>query len=317
MGIIKNRWLTVVSTIMVLFVATACFQQVGDEAQGQAVSVVRETDTPIPPPPTSTPEITEEPTQTPTAADIGISNNPTDTPTATDTDVPTETATSFAVAQAGEATATDINDFSARATQLVIEATGTASAPLTQTAIAILGSTATPTATLVPVDNTGVNTTTNIQPGADCVHEVRAGETIYQYYLYYGAPVADIATRNGIVNANIISIGQRLVIPGCGVNGVLPPPTSVPTATATQFQFNSTLGQGGANLAGDASLGQGGGATTTTGLGCVTQYTVQQFDSLFQISVQYGVTAQAIANVNGILNVNRINMGDVLCIPAQ
>ena len=304
MGIMKNRRLTGVSLILVLFLATACFQQVGDEAQGQAISVANTATNTLPPPPTSTPETTEEPTQTATAADLPISNNP------TATDIPTDTSTPLAVAQAGGPTATD--DFALRATQLIEEATGTASAPLTETAIAILGFTDTPTATDVPLDNTGTGTTTLI--GGDCVHEVRSGETMYSYSRYYGIPVVDIATRNNVVNANIISIGQRLVIPGCGTTGALPPPTSVPTATATPFQLN-TFGTGGS---GDANPGQGGGATTTTtNVGCVSQYTIQQYDTLFQISLQFSVPVQSIANANAILNIGRINMGDVLCIPAQ
>lgn len=302
MGIIKNRWLTTVSLIIVLFVVTACFQQVGDEAQGQAVSI-QITDTPLPPP-----TLTPEPTDEPTAADLPISNNPTATETATATD----TATPFAVAQAGGTATVDPNDFSLRATQLIEEATGTAAAPLTQTAAVIIGFTDTPTPTLVPVNNTG--TINNFNSGIDCVHEVRTGETMYSYSRYYGVSVADIATRNGIVNPNIISIGQMLTIPGCGTNGVLPPPTSVPTATVTPFQLN-TFGQGGNEQNTDASLGQGGGIATN--VACITQYTVQQYDTLFQISITHGVPVQSIANANAILNLGRIDMGDVLCIPAQ
>lgn len=305
MGILKNRWLTAVSFIVVLFVATACFQQVGDEAQEQAVSSVI-TDTPLPPP-TQVPVSTEEPTQFPTAADVPISNNP------TATDIPTDTVTPFAVAQAAGTATLAPDDFSLRATQLVIDATGTAVAPFTQTAAVVIGFTATPTLTLVPLDNT-TNTTTIFLNGADCVHEVRTGETMYSYSRYYGVAVADIATRNGVVNANVISIGQRLIIPGCGTNGVLPPPTSVPTVTVTPFQLN-TFGQGGTDLDGNANLGQGGGIVANTA--CVAQYTVQQYDTLFQISIQHGVAVQSIANANAILNLGRIDMGDVLCIPAQ
>ena len=296
MGIIRNRWLTTLSLLIVLLLATACFQQIGDEAQGLAGSdIITSTFTP---PPTNTVAPSDTPTEQVTAADVPISSNPTDTPT------PTE---ALAVAQAGDddgllQAATPEDTFALTATQLVIDATSTAVAPLTLTAAVQIGFTETPT---VIVDIGVTNTPTVNLVGADCVHEVRAGETMYRLSMYYGLPVADIATRNGVVNPNIISIGQRLIINGCGTTGALPLPTSTPTTPA-----QISLGTGGTDL-GNPNLGQPG---TTSG--CVAQYTVQQYDTLFQISLQYGVSAQSIANANGILNVNRIDMGDVLCIPS-
>lgn len=301
MGIIKNRWLTALSLLSVLLLVTACFQQIGDEGQGLAESdIITSTFTP---PPTNTVEPSETPTEE-TVSDVPISSNPSDTPTATETE-------SVAVAQAGDenslqvATATDT--FALTATQVIIDATNTAVAPLTLTAAVQIGFTETPTATAV-IDTGTVATPGTTLTGADCVHEVRAGETMYRLSVYYGLPVADIANRNGVVNPNIISIGQRFIINGCGTTGALPLPTSTPTQPA-----QISLGTGGTNL-GDPNLGQTG--TTTTTLGCVAQYTVQQYDTLFQISLQYGVSAQSIANANGLLNVNRIDMGDVLCIPS-
>ncbi|MBI1279854.1 MAG: LysM peptidoglycan-binding domain-containing protein [Anaerolineaceae bacterium] len=45
-------------------------------------------------------------------------------------------------------------------------------------------------------------------------------------------------------------------------------------------------------------------------------YTVQRGDILYRISKQYGVTVAAIAAANGIVDVNRIKVGQVLVIPA-
>ncbi|GAB5490360.1 MAG: hypothetical protein Phog2KO_05750 [Phototrophicaceae bacterium] len=299
MGIIKNRWLTALSLLMILLVSTACFQQVGDEAQGQAGSlVITNTSTPQP---TFTVAPSDTPTEQVTAVDVPISSNPTETAT--------PTLTAQAVAQAGDDNSLlqvtpTIEAFSLTATQIIINATQTAVAPLTQAAATLLGSTSTPTATVF-VDTGVVATSAPIITGADCVHEVRAGETLFRLSRYYGLPVADIAARNGVANWNIISIGQRLTITGCGTTGALPLPTSTPTVTV-----ELSLGTGGTDL-GDPNTG------TTTTLGCVAQYTVQQYDNLFQISVQYGVSAQSIANANGIINLGFINMGDVLCIPSQ
>ncbi len=47
-----------------------------------------------------------------------------------------------------------------------------------------------------------------------------------------------------------------------------------------------------------------------------TTYTVQRGDILSRISKRYGVTVAAIAAANGIVNINRISVGQVLVIPA-
>ncbi|MGJ3238369.1 MAG: LysM peptidoglycan-binding domain-containing protein [Anaerolineae bacterium] len=304
MGIINNRWLTALIILLIPLIVTACFQQVGDEDQGLQVSLlVSETSTATP---TETPQPTEEVTEEATAADLPISNNP--TATETETATPTETEEPLIVAQADEATTTP-DAFELRATQLIEDATNTAVAPLTQEAATLIGATATPTAT--DLADGGLVENTPSFSGGDCVHEVRAGETMYSLSRYYGIAVMDIANRNGVVNPNIISIAQRLVIPNCGTTGALPPPTSVPTPTLTPFQLPGT---GGTDL-GDP--GQGGGVPPVTSVNCASQYNVQQYDSLFQISIRFGVPVQSIANANGIVNINRIDMGDVLCIPSQ
>lgn len=46
-----------------------------------------------------------------------------------------------------------------------------------------------------------------------------------------------------------------------------------------------------------------------------TSYTVQRGDSLYRIGQRFGVTVAAIATVNGIADVNRIKVGQILIIP--
>lgn len=309
MGLMTFRWRTTISMIIILLTVTACFQQVGDEAQGQqSSSLITSTFTP---PVTSTPIATDKPTETaterPTAADLPIVSNPTETPTETPTEEPAVVAQAGGDDLGGDDTGQVDDPFSLTATQLVIDATARAALPLTQTAEAILGSitqTPTPTLTLAPGV---VATTAPVLTGADCVHEVTARENMFRLSMYYGVSVADIATRNAVVNPNVIIIGQKLTIPNCGTTGNLPPPTSIPTQAITL----NPLGTGGTDLGGTGTTAP----TTTTG--CVAQYTVQQYDSLFSLSVTYNVPVQSIANANGISNINLIDMGEVLCIPAQ
>jgi LysM repeat protein len=129
--------------------------------------------------------------------------------------------------------------------------------------------------------------------GADCIHQVVTGENLFRLSLRYGVSIQDIAQASGIANPNLISVGQRLVIPGCGTTGQVPPPTTVAD------------GSGG--------FGTGG---PTTGTGGGTTYVVQQYDTLFEISMRYGVPIQSIAAANGISNINLIFIGDQLVIPS-
>jgi LysM repeat protein len=52
-------------------------------------------------------------------------------------------------------------------------------------------------------------------PG-QCTHTVQAGENLFRIGLSYGVSVDAIAVANGIVNPNLIYVGQVLSIPGCG-----------------------------------------------------------------------------------------------------
>lgn len=134
--------------------------------------------------------------------------------------------------------------------------------------------------------------------GADCVHEVVAGENLFRLSLRYGVSIQDIAQASGVTNPNLLSVGQRLVIPGCGTTGVFPPPTSAATV-------------------GDGTGGTGTGTTpgSGTGTGGGRVHVVQQYESLFGLSLQYNVPVNSIASANGISNINLIYIGQQLVIP--
>lgn len=136
--------------------------------------------------------------------------------------------------------------------------------------------------------------------GADCVHEVVAGENLFRLSMRYGVSIEDIARASGISNANLISVGQKLTIPGCGTTGVFPPPTSIPAGTSD--------GTGGFGTGTD-------GGTTGTGTGGGRVHVVQQYETLFELSLQYNVPINDIAAANGISNIQLIYIGQELVIP--
>ncbi|MCC6802508.1 MAG: LysM peptidoglycan-binding domain-containing protein [Anaerolineae bacterium] len=273
--------------VLVLISAAGCFQPAGGGLEATLESQALPTFTPFPtetslPPPTETPTEFILPTEAPTIEvfDVG-------TQVAMLQDEPLEpifqTATAMYLQGVGQPLdVPTLDPMLQQATNMVREATETAAFPATQTAAALFGF---PTATFLIQPTSGP-----ILQGQDCVYEVQPGDpNLYRIGLKFGVPYQDIAARTNMVNPNIIHVGDRLVIPGCGTTGYVPPPTSTP----------------GAGVPG-ATPPPGGGSGT---------YVVQQGDTLFALSLRWGTTVSAIAAINGIQNVNLIYIDQVLTIP--
>ncbi len=118
-------------------------------------------------------------------------------------------------------------------------------------------------------------------PTSSGTHVVKAGETLNSIGRLYGVTSAAIAQLNGIVNPNLIYVGQSLQIPS---GGTTPPPTTPPP--------------------------------TTTPPPSGTTYTVKAGDTLSKIAMQFGVTVNALMAANNLTNANLIYVGQVLNIPA-
>lgn len=124
--------------------------------------------------------------------------------------------------------------------------------------------------------------------GGQVVYIVQPGDTLTQIARRFNMTVTAIAQANGIVNVNQIQAGQQLIIPGTG--GPLDPQV-VPTSPVVQATPIPTQPPNPAT------------------------YVVQPGDNLYRISLRFNVTMAALAQANGILNVNRLFAGQVLNIP--
>ncbi len=139
--------------------------------------------------------------------------------------------------------------------------------------------TATPTDTLIPTDTP----TLTPQPPIDYV--VQSGDSCGAIASLYNSSVAAIISLNGLNSTcTNLAIGQTIKVP-------LPTPTPLPPATATL---------------------EAGAATRAA---CETvEYTVQANDSLSTISLNYGVSMQAIKDFNG-LSTDGVFIDQKLAIP--
>ncbi|MFN8528079.1 MAG: LysM peptidoglycan-binding domain-containing protein [Anaerolineae bacterium] len=319
----RRAWL-LGSIVLFVVIASACYQPAGSALESTSVAQGAPTFTDTP---TETPLPTDTPTETfmPT---IEVSSTATPSPFPTDTETPSATptetetpagtfvaqidpmfatATAFALAQQGQQPVFEqptqqifdqqqpgIDPLYLTATALVIQATQTYSIPLTLTSVAQtqLASQIFPTETptSVPIiQNPQVQQP--VVTGADCIHEVRARDrNLFRIGLAYGVSYEAIAQASGLTNVNIIHVGDRLVIPGCGTTGFVPPPTSTPTSTGLP-------------------------GTTPNPITCSNPYTVQAGDTLYRISLACGVTVRAIQNINSIVVPDLIFVGEQLTIP--
>jgi LysM repeat protein len=278
----------------VLLFAAGCFQPAGANLEATSSAQAMPTFTPIPtetPPATNTPEPTAtEAIRSGVVTLEGIMPITSDTldplallegtpvamlPEQQEQDPLIGTATAMALqgqqpqqAQPTQAPQQTIDPLALTATHIVEMATQAAAGQTTPTGT---GATLTPG---VSVTVTSATPATAV-PGGTCVHTVVAGQNLFRISLQYNTTVAALAAANGIVNPNMIFVGQQITIPGCGT-------TTPPT-------------------------------TPSTGSGTV--HTVVQGETLFEISLQYGVTVHDLAARNGIANINLILIGQQIVIP--
>ncbi|MCY4061314.1 MAG: LysM peptidoglycan-binding domain-containing protein [Chloroflexi bacterium] len=187
------------------------------------------------------------------------------------------------------------------------------------------GASAAAQATAIPLSRA------TIPPGEDCVHEIRAGDTLYQLSLAYGVTVDDIAKASGINNPDRIAVGQHITIPKCGTTGFIPPPTSIPAATQAPALIPATAELDLAEAdtrdtrveQAQTTLLDNAQADAETEFSIQTaplsapdgSYTVQQNDTLFGIAIALGTTVEVLAELNNIVDVDTLDAGQVLQTP--
>ena len=117
------------------------------------------------------------------------------------------------------------------------------------------------------------------------VYTVKAGDTVAKIAARYGVTIADIVSANKLANANLIYVGQHLVIRKGAASAQPAGATTPPKTTTTQP------------------------AATTS-----TVYTVKAGDTVAKIAAHYGVTIADIVSANKLANADIIYVGERLVI---
>lgn len=120
-------------------------------------------------------------------------------------------------------------------------------------------------------------------------YTVGAGDTLWAIAQRYGTTIDDLVAVNAITSTTRLSIGQVLNISASTIPSAPQtfPPTPVPTPAPVTPPASGSY------------------------------HVVRYGDTMFRISAQYGVNVYALAETNGILNLNRIYAGQILRIPGR
>ncbi len=133
--------------------------------------------------------------------------------------------------------------------------------------------------------------------GNASTYVVRKGQTLSQVAALHGTTVAQIAATNGITNIHYIRAGQKLSIgdPGQGEAGQVSPLNTVPIAASLPAPPAPSPSAPSAEMLGVHSVASG--------------------ETLSAIAKRFGTTLSRLAEVNAIVDVNKVRIGTRLMVP--
>lgn len=174
-------------------------------------------------------------------------------------------------------------------------------------------------------------TTTTAVPAS---HTVAAGENLYRIGLKYGISWVAIANANNLTNPNILTVGQVLTLPGGNTPTPTPAPTPSPQTETTYivqagdnlYRIGLRFGISWVQIAEANGLVNPNMITVgselkipvnTPGPAPAFSHVVKPGETLFLISLQYGVAWPAIAEANNLTSPYVIYVGQTLQIPGS
>lgn len=186
-----------------------------------------------------------------------------------------------------------------------------------------------------PADTNTPSNTSPMPPIGNCpvTHTVQAGQNLYRIGLQYGMSWVPIANANGLANPNAIYVGQVLVIPVAGCAPVPPPPVPPIPGTTYVVQYGDTLYSIGLKYGVSwVQIAEANGIVNPNQIyagqvlkipaaqpGPTPNFThlVQYGETLYTISIHYGVPWQAIATANQIPAPYIVYAGQTIIIPGS
>ena len=137
------------------------------------------------------------------------------------------------------------------------------------------------------------------------IHVVQPGENLYRIGLQYGLSWVAIAEYNGIANPDAISEGQELRIPPT------PTPTTEARSAAPVMAEQAPIAETPAPATEDTPI------VAADSPAVEDIHTVAPGETLYGIARSYGISAELVAEANGLPALNQIVTGQMLKIPVD
>lgn len=185
-----------------------------------------------------------------------------------------------------------------------------------------------PPAAATPVPPAPSDSAAGTPPATEVIHVVQPGESLYRIGLQYGYSWTVLAQYNGLTNPNRVIIGQEIKIPAAGSPTTPTPPTTEQLYTVrrgdTLARIAAAYGVSWVQIAEangivNPNLIYPGQVlkipANTSGPAPQFSHVVRQGETLFLISLRYGVLWTQIAEANNITAPYVIFPGQTLVIP--
>lgn len=124
-------------------------------------------------------------------------------------------------------------------------------------------------------------------------HVVQAGETLSQIAVEYDVTIAALLQANGLIDANLVKVGQALVIPSASNAS-----TDAEVEDVVQVELDEITDAEAADLLVDDESS--------------AYVTVQPGETLSQIALRYGMNSSTLMGLNGLSNPNYVYVGQQL-----
>lgn len=135
--------------------------------------------------------------------------------------------------------------------------------------------------------------------GAETIHEVKKGETLYSISRNYGVSVDSVKRLNNFTG-NDIKIGQKIKIPDNAKTA-----DSADSASKDEAKTSSAADSKSASSKAEASVSSDG------------TYVVQKGETWFGISKKYGITVAELQKMNGADSSSSLKIGQKLKVPSS
>lgn len=165
------------------------------------------------------------------------------------------------------------------------------------------------------------------------IHVVQRGETLSAIAARYGVSVNTLMKWNSLRNANVIYVGQRLVVQQGSANQSASSGIHIvrrgETLSALARRYGTTVSairRANGLRSNMIYVGQrlkipntasSPGAPSNSSSGSATYHTVRRGDTLASIAQRYGTTIEKLADLNGITNTSLIRIGQRLLITGR